>query len=237
VAAAAGSVFAYVYTTMDPTSFLFIYGVTFIGYGILTGITELFGAVLVGFLFAVLPQITATPINGVNQTIPILTGVTLIFTVYSYPSGMAGFMKRLFRPDDETAQILTAGEFSPAPTRARQALRGNGHDRSGTEAVPPTPVPTAARAAAAPAAAATATLAERPASRYDDEREEAAWSRAAQVQGETGPTSAAGDGSGQDMPPPTTRRRPLRARAERPLRAPGRQPPRRAEPPGGEDAT
>jgi hypothetical protein len=224
--------------TLAPTSFLFIYGVTFIGYGILTGIAELFGAVLVGFLFAVLPQITATPINGVNQTIPILTGVTLIFTVYSYPSGMAGFMKRLFRPDDETAQILTAGEFSPARTAARPALRGNGHDRSGTEAAAPTAVPSATRAvAAAPAAAATATLSERPASRYDEEREEAAWSRAAHAQGETGPTGSAGDEPGQDGPPLPARQRALRARTDRPLRAPGRQPRRRAAPPGEKDAT
>src|SRR5205807_9412931 len=100
---------------------------------------ELFGAVLVGFLFAVLPQLTATPINGVNQTIPILTGVLLVLTVYQYPSGLAGFMKRLFRPDDETTQILTAGEFTPAPTAGAPALSGNGGDPPVGVLAPATP--------------------------------------------------------------------------------------------------
>src|SRR5205807_10640843 len=107
-------------------------------YGIITGIAELFGAVLVGALFAVLPQVLATPVNGVNQTVQILNGVLLVLTVYQYPSGLAGFVKRLFRPDDETAQILTAGEFTPAPTATAPALRRNRGDQPRRVLVPAT---------------------------------------------------------------------------------------------------
>ncbi len=237
VAAAAGAVFAYLYVNMDPTEFLFITGITFIGYGIITGIAELFGAVLVGFLFAVLPQITATPINGVNQTIFILQGVLLILTVYSYPSGMAGFLKRLFRPDDETAQILTAGEFSPAPTaatRARIGNGGNGGDHS-VDHAEREPVPAAAAAvvstASAPAsrAAPTATLPAPTATfRGDDEleaNEEKLWSRAARATGVTessgsAPSGLSRGGRRQAREPDSAprRRAPLTAR-ERPLRA------------------
>src|SRR5439155_25132910 len=78
IAAAAGSIFAYLYINVDPTSFLFLTSVTFIGYAVITGIAELFGAVLVAFFFAILPQLTATPVSGVNQTIPLITGALLI---------------------------------------------------------------------------------------------------------------------------------------------------------------
>ena len=157
VAAAAGAVFAYVYINMDPTEFMFITGVLFIGYGIITGIAELLGAVLVGALFAVLPQVLATPINGVNQTVVILNGVLLVLTVYSYPSGLSGFLKRLFRPDDETAQILTAGEFSPGPAATGEALSGNGDDIAGGVPKPVT-ADALATGASQPAATTTATL-------------------------------------------------------------------------------
>ncbi|MDQ1403173.1 MAG: branched-chain amino acid transport system permease protein, partial [Actinomycetota bacterium] len=124
VAAAAGSVYGYLFINMSPINFLFIFGVTFIGYGVLTGIGELFGAVLVGFFFAVLPQLTAQPVNGSNQTIPIVTGLLLIWTVFSYPQGTAGFLKRLVRPDDETRLILTAGEFGATDDQARGEVVG-----------------------------------------------------------------------------------------------------------------
>jgi sulfate-transporting ATPase len=124
VAAAAGSVYGYLFINMSPINFLFIFGVTFIGYGVLTGIGELIGAVLVGFLFAVLPQLTAQPVNGSNQTTPIVTGLLLIWTVFSYPQGMGGFLKRLVRPDDETRLILTAGEFSTVTGQAKGEVVG-----------------------------------------------------------------------------------------------------------------
>ena len=246
VAAAAGAVFAYLYVNMDPTEFLFITGVTFIGYGILTGIAELFGAVLVGFLFAVLPQITATPINGVNQTVLILQGVLLVLTVYSYPSGLAGFIKRLFRPDDETAQILTAGEFSPAQTAAAVPTSGNGGDQSGRVPVAATPGPSATRAPASSVTrAATATLPARASTTHssheEETHEESLWSRTAQARRPTSSAEATGRPPRQGMPA-TARNRPLRPppprepadRAPRPLRA-SRRPPRQTPQPPDED--
>jgi branched-subunit amino acid ABC-type transport system permease component len=140
IAAAAGALFAYLFVTADPTSFLFVTGVAVVGYAVITGIAELFGAVLAAFFFAVLPQLLATPVSGVNQTFPILTGVLLILTIYSYPTGSGGFLKRLVRPDDETRLILTADRFAPAPTRVAAAesglalaLAGDG-ERAGEEA-------------------------------------------------------------------------------------------------------
>lgn len=254
VAAAAGAVFAYLYVNMDPTEFLFITGVTFIGYGILTGIAELFGAVLVGFLFAVLPQITATPINGVNQTVLILQGVLLVLTVYSYPSGLAGFMKRLFRPDDETAQILTADEFSPAPTAAAAPTSGNGGDQSGRVPVAATAGPAATRPLASSATrAATATLPARASttgsSREEETHEaatheEALWSKAAHARRPTSSAEATGPQPRQVMPA-TARERPLRPRpptepadrAPRPLRASRRPPPPTRLPTDEDEAT
>ncbi|HEY3703399.1 MAG TPA: branched-chain amino acid ABC transporter permease, partial [Acidimicrobiales bacterium] len=243
VAAAAGAVFAYLYINMDPTAFLFITGVTFVGYGIITGIAELFGAVLVGVLFAVLPQVLATPVNGVNQTVQILNGVLLVLTVYSYPSGLAGFLKRLFRPDDETAQILTAGEFSPAPNAAAPALSGNGGDRSG-------PVPTAATAgalatsapASTPAAAATATLPAPPVTPRSPHEEQALWSRPARAGDPT--SSAEPPGAPPRQRAQAASQRPLRPRplrepadrASRPLRA-RRPPPPTPLPPDGDEVT
>jgi hypothetical protein len=155
-------------------------------------------------------------------------------------------MKRLFRPDDETTQILHAGEFSPAPTAAAPALSGNGGHRSGEV---PEPAPTGAVAthapAAGPAATATATLPPRAVAvrrpGREEAQEEALWSKAAQA---TAPTeSTRSTGAGRDRRPapdpdpgsgqrarPTARERPLRARpasesagrASRPLRASGR---------------
>jgi ABC-type branched-subunit amino acid transport system permease subunit len=124
VAAAAGSAYGYLFINMSPINFLFLFNVTFIGYGVLTGIGELFGAVLVGFFFAVLPQLTAQPVNGSNQTIPIVTGLLLIWTVFSYPQGTGGFLKRLVRPDDETALILSAETFTPAPGTLHEDVVG-----------------------------------------------------------------------------------------------------------------
>ena len=114
VAAAAGAVYGYLYVNMDASGFFFVFSITFIGYGVLMGLSESLGAVLVGFFGAVLPQLIAQPVNGENQSFPIITGVLLILTVYSYPTGMAGFLKRLVRPDDETPLILAAGEFQTA---------------------------------------------------------------------------------------------------------------------------
>ena len=128
IAAAAGSIFAYLYINVDPTSFLFLTSVTFIGYAVITGIAELFGAVLVAFFFAILPQLTATPVSGVNQTIPLITGALLILTIYSYPTGNAGFLKRLVRPDDETRLILTADQFTPA-----RGVAGDGEEAAEAE--------------------------------------------------------------------------------------------------------
>jgi sulfate-transporting ATPase len=258
VAAAAGAVFAYLYVNMDPTAFLFITGVTFVGYGIITGITELFGAVLVGFLFAVLPQITATPINGVNQTVQILNGVLLVLTVYQYPSGLAGFMKRLFRPDDETAQILHAGEFSLAPPASAPVLRGNGDEDSGRVPVSVGGAPMTAAPASTSHATATATLPARAVVTREPDRkdanEDALWSRAAQAAGPTGSARSTGSDLRQqpapDPAPPqrapqTARQQPLRARpakepdgrGSRPLRASGRPRPRTALPPEEDEST
>jgi sulfate-transporting ATPase len=217
IAAAAGAVFAYLYVNMDPTSFLFIYGVAFIGYGILTGIAELFGAVLVGFLFAVLPQLLATPVNGVNQTIPILTGVLLIVTIYSYPSGQAGFLKRLVRPDDETEQILNATEFSPAIGDAATAVNGNGEGETSPVPVPRGAGPSAAPRPSARASTATATLPTRTdlLVRENEAEEESLWSEAAHSTQSTGPNRIR-----RGTPEPEhddgfaagARKRPLRAR-------------------------
>jgi sulfate-transporting ATPase len=212
VAAAAGAVFAYLYVNMDPTSFLFFYSVTFIGYGILTGISELFGAVLVGFLFAVLPQITATPINGVNQTIPILTGSLLVLTVYSYPSGMAGFMKRLFRADDETEQILTAAEFTPAAGSGAPTMSGNGGDQTERVPVPVTGGEPSSLAAARASPAATATLP--PRARRGEQleaQEETVWSRAAQMNDRQMDDRVRSGRAERQRAPATARERPLRA--------------------------
>jgi ABC-type branched-subunit amino acid transport system permease subunit len=253
VAAAAGAVFAYLYVNMDPTEFLFITGVTFVGYGILTGIAELFGAVLVGFLFAVLPQITATPINGVNQTVLILQGVLLVLTVYSYPSGLAGFMKRLVRPDDETKQILTAAEFSPAVAGTAGASDGNGGGKP-RPTQGPAPGGTGARISVGASRAstrpstATATLPPQTDLRAPEEaEEEALWSRRAQTTrsstSDRAPKHPVEHRSELDSSA-DARERPLRARrasgpadaGSRPLRAP-----RRSQYPGplsaGEDSS
>jgi hypothetical protein len=240
VAAAAGAVFAYLYVNMDPNAFLFIFGVTFVGYGIITGIAELFGAVLVGALFAVLPQVLATPVNGVNQTVQILNGVLLILTVYSYPSGLAGFLKRLFRPDDETAQILTAGEFSPAPTAAAPGLSGNGGQQSVGAPVAATAGAVATSApASTPAAAATATLPAQSVALEAPHEQEAIWSRPARAGDPTSSAELTGPAPRQRAQAATQRPlrpRPLREpadRASRPMRA--RRPPPATTLPADED--
>jgi branched-subunit amino acid ABC-type transport system permease component len=216
VASAAGAIYAYLYVNMDPTAFLFSFGIAFVGYGILTGIAELLGAVLVGLLFAVLPQVLAVPVNGVNQTLPILTGVLLVLTVYSYPSGMAGFLKRLVRPDDETEQILTATEFSPAVGGAPTALSGNGGGDAGPAAVPRERAPSAPDRRSPRTAAATATLPARTdlLVRENEADEESLWSEAAQQTKLTGPDRVRrrAPAPDDDDSKAGVRKRPLRAR-------------------------
>ena len=47
-----------------------------------------FGAVLTGFLFSVLPQLTATPTSGVDQAPVIIGGWLAIVTIIQNPNGI-----------------------------------------------------------------------------------------------------------------------------------------------------
>jgi branched-subunit amino acid ABC-type transport system permease component len=128
VAAAGGSIFAYLYVNVDSQSFLFFISLSFIGYGVVSGINQMLGPVLVGLTFWVLPQLTAQTTGGATQTVSILGGLFLIDVIYRYPNGSAGFLKRLVRPDDETPILLRVRQFQPGRSRGPKTAASNGND-------------------------------------------------------------------------------------------------------------
>ncbi|MGH2684836.1 MAG: ABC transporter permease [Actinomycetota bacterium] len=108
VGGATGALQGLINPTIQPITFGLTLSLSAVLYAVVSGVGLLFGAVLSGFLFSVVPQLTATPTSGVDQSTVILGGLLAILTITDYPNGLASFLQRLVRPFDPGERVAWA---------------------------------------------------------------------------------------------------------------------------------
>lgn len=119
IAGIAGSIGGFVNPTLQPISFGLALSLGVVVSAVVSGIGVLFGAVLSGFLFSVLPQLTATTTGGVNQAPIIIGGLLAISTMTDYPNGLASFLQRVVRPFDPRERLAwSSAEEGSSPSAA-----------------------------------------------------------------------------------------------------------------------
>jgi branched-subunit amino acid ABC-type transport system permease component len=123
IAGIAGGMFGYMNLKVNAASFTFFGSLTFVTYAVICGIAMQSGAVLVAALFALLPALTANPVDGTTQAQFILAGFLAVRTVIDYPNGLAAFSTRAVRPFQPTERLA----WSDDPEVA---------DRAGASAIP-----------------------------------------------------------------------------------------------------
>lgn len=122
----AGGLLAYLAPTIQPINYAFAASLAWVLNTVVASATVLAGAVVAGFLFSIVPQLTASPTGGVNQAPVILGGITAILTVTDYPNGLASFLTRLVRRFDSSEAIAwTTDEEGANPAVAAAEF---GHD-------------------------------------------------------------------------------------------------------------
>lgn len=110
IAGLAGGSFGYLALKVTPGSFTFFLSLSFITYAVICGIALLQGSLLVPLFFVLLPAVTASPVDGVNQAQFILAGYFAVRVVTDYPHGQASFLTRLLRPFDRSERMAWAVE-------------------------------------------------------------------------------------------------------------------------------
>jgi branched-subunit amino acid ABC-type transport system permease component len=118
IAGVAGALTGFLNPTLQPIAFGLQLSLGVVVGAVVSGVNVLFGAVLAGFLFSVLPQLTATPTSGVNQAPVILAGVLAIRTMTDYPNGLASFLQRLVRPFEAIERVAWSTDEDEGVTAA-----------------------------------------------------------------------------------------------------------------------
>lgn len=123
----AGSLGGFLNPTLQPITYGLQLSLAVVVGVVVSGVSVIFGAVLYGFLFSVVPQLTATPTEGVNQAPIIIGGLLAILTVTDYPNGLASFLQRLVRPFDPSERVAwsTAEEGGDVASALAEAEGGD----------------------------------------------------------------------------------------------------------------
>lgn len=108
IAGIAGGGYAYLAVKVTPGSFTFNGSLQFITYAVICGLALQSGSLLVALLFALLPALTANPVDAVSQGQFILAGYLAVRTVTDYPNGLASFFARALRPFDPSERVAWA---------------------------------------------------------------------------------------------------------------------------------
>jgi ABC-type branched-subunit amino acid transport system permease subunit len=95
---------------VTPGSFTFSQSLSFITFAVIAGIAFIQGALLVPVFFVLLPALTASPVDAVNQAQFILAGYFAVRTVMDNPNGVAAFLVRLVRPFDRSERVAWASD-------------------------------------------------------------------------------------------------------------------------------
>jgi branched-chain amino acid transport system permease protein len=123
IAGIAGGSFGYMSLKVTPGSFTFTASLAAITSAVIAGIALLQGAVLVPIFFVLVPAVTASPVDAVNQSIFILTGYLSVRTVMDYPMGTASFLTRLLRPFDRSERVAWASDDDAQPAEPARTER------------------------------------------------------------------------------------------------------------------
>jgi branched-chain amino acid transport system permease protein len=110
IAGIAGGSFGYLALKVTPGSFTFAQSLSFITYAVIAGIAVIQGALLVPVFFVLLPALTASPVDAVNQAQFILAGYFAVRTVIDNPNGVGSFLVRLVRPFDRSERVAWASD-------------------------------------------------------------------------------------------------------------------------------
>jgi branched-subunit amino acid ABC-type transport system permease component len=108
IAGIGGSMLGFFLRNVDGQSFLLFFSLGVVLQAVVAGVGVLFGAALVGVLFEIIPQLTATPTTGVNQAPTILAGFLAIITIVQNPNGIGGSLARFVRPFDPSERVAWA---------------------------------------------------------------------------------------------------------------------------------
>jgi branched-subunit amino acid ABC-type transport system permease component len=112
IAGIAGAFTGFLNQNVQGSGFLLFFSLAAVLQAVVSGVGLLFGAVLTGFLFSVLPQLTATPTSGVDQAPVIIGGWLAIITIIQNPNGIASMLLRLVRPFDPSERVAWASAES-----------------------------------------------------------------------------------------------------------------------------
>jgi branched-subunit amino acid ABC-type transport system permease component len=108
IAGIAGAFTGFLNQDIEGSGFLLFFSLAAVLQTVVSGVGLLFGAVLTGFLFSVLPQLTATPTSGVDQAPVIIGGWLAIVTIIQNPNGIGSMLLRLVRPFDPSERVAWA---------------------------------------------------------------------------------------------------------------------------------
>jgi branched-subunit amino acid ABC-type transport system permease component len=108
IAGIGGSMLGFFLRDIDGVSFLLFISLGIVLQAVVAGVGVLFGAALVGVLFEIIPQLTATPTTGVNQAPTIVAGFLAILTIIQNPNGIGGSLVRVLRPFDASERVAWA---------------------------------------------------------------------------------------------------------------------------------
>jgi branched-subunit amino acid ABC-type transport system permease component len=108
IAGIGGSLLGFYLRDVDGVSFLLFVSLGIVLQAVVAGVGVIFGAALVGVMFEIIPQLTATPTTGVNQAPIILAGFLAVITIIQNPNGVAGSLVRFVRPFDPSERVAWA---------------------------------------------------------------------------------------------------------------------------------
>lgn len=134
IAGIGGSLLGFFLRDIDGQSFLLFFSLGVVLQAVVAGVGVLFGAAIVGVMFEIIPQLTATPTTGVNQAPTILAGFLAIITIIQNPNGIGGSLVRFVRPFDPSERVAWAsadddGQLADLTADPTSALEARADDR------------------------------------------------------------------------------------------------------------
>lgn len=134
IAGIGGAMLGFFLRDIDGQSFLLFFSLGVVLQAVVAGVGVLFGAALVGVMFEIIPQFTATPTTGVNQAPVILAGFLAIITIIQNPNGIGGSLARFVRPFDPSERVAWASadedgelvDLSEGTSALEARVAGNG---------------------------------------------------------------------------------------------------------------